>query len=181
MKKNCIVLVVLLILCCLLTSCGEKDKLRMSIEEVGKGVIYNKSMVGVSDTLNKFFKPEIVFDNNDPNKMRFITNNYRTQNKVDITLDIEKGVYYEAFQPVGDKEYARSVCIFLEFKSSAEAEKAMPIIQSNVFTGKNEDGSMNLEYCTVSIRQNVIAVIVGYEENTMKELTRVFNSTNYVK
>lgn len=181
MRKNFIVLLIVLIISCLFVSCGNKDKLSMTIEKIGNGVVYNKSMVGVSDTLNRYFRPEIVFDNNDENKMRFITNNYNTKKSVGVNVDIVKGVYYEAFQPVGDKEFARAVCTFIEFESSADAEKALPVIQSNVFTGKNESGDMDLEYCQVSIRKNVIAVIIGYEENTMKELTRVFNNKNYVK
>ena len=138
-------------------------------------------MVGVSGTLNKYFRPVVVFDNNDTNKMRYITNNLHTMNDVDIDVTIKKAVYYEAYQPVQEIEYARAVCVFIEFNSAEEAENARKVIDGNIFLDKNEDGTMNLGYCTISIRKNVMAIVIGYEENTMKELTRVFNSSNYVK
>ena len=165
----------------ILTGCGNKDTLSMSIEKIGDNVIYNESMVGVSGTLNKYFRPVVVFDNNDTNKMRYITNNLHTMNDVDIDVTIKKAAYYEAYQPVQEIEYARAVCVFIEFNSAEEAENARKVIDGNIFLDKNEDGTMNLGYCTISIRKNVMAIVIGYEENTMKELTRVFNSSNYVK
>lgn len=178
MKRMVCVLIVFAI-CFSLTACGKRN-LRMTAGEVAENVVYNESMVGISGTLNKYFRPKVMFDNSDPNKIKYMTNNVHSDFTPDISLDIIEGAYYEAFVDVGGTEYARATVAAVQFESAETAEAALKIIEENLNLSANKDRTCDLEYGKVSIRQNMIFVVAAYENNTLLELTRVFNNKNYV-
>lgn len=152
----------------------------MSAVEIADAVVYNESMVGVSGTLNKYFSPKVMFDNNDPNKDKYMTNNVHSDLEPELNVDIVEGAYYEAFVDVNGTEYARATVAAIEFETPEAAEAAFQTIEENLNLSSNEDGTCDLEYGKVSIRKNVIFVVATYENNTQLELTRVFNNKNYV-
>lgn len=179
MKRTALIFLIIA-LCLSFAGCGGADTLKMSASEVAEGVVYNESMVGVSGTLNKYFRPKVVFDNNDSNKIKYLTNNMYTDTTPDIDINIIEGAYYEAFVDLNGTEYARAVVTAVQFDSSASAEAAFQSIKDNLNLKSNEDGTCDLEYGQVSIRKNIIFVVAAYENNTVYELTRVFNNKNYI-
>ena len=178
--KRILCLAAVVLLCLTLVACG-KETLSMTAGEVAENVVDNESMVGVSGTLNKFFRPKVMFDNNDPNKVKYMTNNVHSGITPDFDVEIVEGAYYEAFVDVGGTEYARATVAAISFATPEKANAAFKTIEENLNLTSNEDGTCNLEYGKVSIRKNVIFVVATYENNTQLELTRVFNNKNYVK
>lgn len=166
-------------LCLSLAACG-KDTLRMSAKEIAENVVYNESMVGVSGTLNKYFRPQVAFDNDDPDRDKYMTNNVHSGLAPELEVSIVEGAYYEAFVDVNGTEYARATVAAISFENAEAAEEALGTIEENLNLSPNEDGTCDLEYGKVSIRKNVIFVVATYENNTLLELTRVFNNKNYV-
>lgn len=163
-----------------LTGC-QSDTLRMSLEKIGDSVVFNQSMVGVSGEIGDHITSTIAFDNDDANKMKYITNNLYSDS-FDVTDDvtIEKGLYYDAFVTLKGVDYARGVIVFLEFESSDAAADALPVIQGDLNFTSNSDGTCDLEYGEAVQNKNFICVIVTYEPNSYLELKRVFLDNSYV-
>ncbi len=179
MMKRAICGIIALTICLSLAACG-KDTLRMSAGEIVDNVVYNESMVGVSGTLNKHFRPQVTFDNNAPDKDKYMTNNVHSGLAPQLNVNITEGAYCEAFVDVNGTEYARAAVAALVFENAQAAEEALATIEQNLNLSSNEDGTCDLEYGKVSIKKNAIFVVAAYENNTQLELTRVFNNNNYI-
>ncbi|MFR8287284.1 MAG: hypothetical protein ACLVCS_10435 [Christensenellaceae bacterium] len=177
-KRVCFALI--LTMTVFLAACGNGN-LRMSAGEVAENVVYNESMVGVSGTLNKYFGKKIMFNNDDPNRDKYMTNNVHSGITPELDIDFVEGAYYEAFVDINGIDYARATVAAVQFETPEAAQAAYPIIENNLNLSPNEDGTCDLEYGKVSIRGNIIFVVATYENNTQLELTRVFNNKNYVK
>ncbi len=179
-KKLYAATALLLAAACLLSGC-KSDTLRMSLEKIGESVVYNQSMVGVGGEISDHIRSTIVFDNDDPDKMKYITNNIYSDS-FDITDDvtIEEGIYYDSFLNLKGVDYARGVIVFLEFASSDAASEALSVIQGDLNFTSNSDGTCDLEYGEAVQNKNVICVIVTYEPNAYLELKRVFLDNSYV-
>ena len=179
MKKSfflCTVAIALAL--CLFSGCAEST-VKMSLEDVGEAVVNNRSMVGAGGIIGENIKETVMFQNDDPNKMRYITNNLHTEDySPSFDVEIESGRYYEAFTEYDETKTYRGVICFLKFKDTESATEAAEIIKNNINTSM---GNNSLNCTEVAENKNMLCVIATQEPQPCFELNRVFEDDTYVK
>ena len=178
-KAVALLLVVGLLL--MLSACGSNG-LKMSLKQIGEAVVYNRTMVGAGSLISDNIKNTISFENSDPNKMRYITNNlYSEEYASGFDVQIQEGLYYDAYTESYGKVDMRGVICFLKFNTAEEAEAAAKLILPELNTGTDGKAGYQLPSSAISVRQNVVCVIATQEPNPCFELKRVFEDSTYVK
>jgi len=180
MKRNIILLCVLALVLVFTVSCGSKV-IKMSIDKVGEAVSYNRSMTGVGDVFYNHIKTVIDFTDSDAKKMQYITNTLHYGSVPSVNVTIKAGRYYEAMSNLEGKDTCRGILTYLEFDSEETATAAANTIKANQNKSRSSDGVYNLNL--VGVVQNKNDLMVYYLRDTLAEyeLSRVFQSSDYVK
>lgn len=180
MKKT-IILAIAIVCLLFVVSCGDKNTIRMSLDKVGEEVVHNVSMTGVSGIIGDNIKTVIDFGNDDPLKMKYITNTYRYGESPASNVSIVKGRYYEAMAVLEGRDVCRGIIVFLEFENPESATGAADSIRKSMNRTSSPDGVFKLGLTGIVQNKNDLMVYYLMDDLAERELSRVFASKDYVK